>query len=94
METAILSAENNWSFVWSAANNEDVWHVVEKNVPDGYTVVVERRENVFTIINSIPSDEDSPQTGDTSNVYVPILLTCVSGVALAAIAVVSGKRKP
>lgn len=94
VETVVLSEENNWSYKWISVEKGDIWQVVEKDIPEGYTVVVEKHNNSFTIINTIPGTPTSPQTGDTSNIVLYIILMCVSGLVLVVLGVTAkGKAK-
>ncbi len=95
--TARLSAENNWSYSWSAKDDGADWTVAERDVPNGYTVTVEEREGAFiltnTLLQSDPTDPPKPPaTGDTTNILTYILLMSASGCALIAVGI-AGKRK-
>lgn len=92
VESVILSSENQWSYAWTAADNGDVWHVAEQNVPEGYIMTVEEHATSFTIINTIPTSPPSPSTGDFSNIGIYIMLMCISGIVLIMLGTVS-KRK-
>ena len=96
-ETVVLSAETNWCYSWSVPDDGATWIVSERNVPDGYTMTVERREDTFLLTNTwTPDDPDTPvkppQTGDTGNVLVYILLMGLSGSMLIGLGI-AGKRK-
>ena len=95
--TARLSAENNWSYSWSEKDDGADWTVMERDVPNGYTVTVEERDGSFILTNTLISSdptipEKPPETGDTTNILTYILLMSVSGCALIAFGIV-GKRK-
>lgn len=67
---ATLSAANNWKHEWTNLEAGHNWQVVEKDVPDGYTGLVGKNGNIFTVTNTLtpspppPPDElDIPQTG-------------------------------
>lgn len=92
VETVVLSAENNWSYSWTAEDNGDKWQVTERNLPEGYVMTVEEHTTSFTIINTIPGTPDIPQTGDTSNTGLYVMLMCVSGLLLVILGV-TAKRK-
>ena len=92
VETVVLSAENNWSYSWTAEDNGDKWQVSERNLPEGYVMTVEEHTTSFTIINTIPGTTDIPQTGDTSNTGLYVMLMCVSGLLLVILGV-TAKRK-
>ena len=92
----LLSEDNHWSYSWSAAKDDATWTVVERNTPEGYRMTVEKREKSFVITNSLipqnPDDPlDSPQTGDTSDVMLYVILMIVSGSILVVLGFV-GKR--
>ena len=54
-ETVTLSQENHWSYHWTTKADGAIWHVVEKNVPEGYTMTVEQRDTAFVITNTRPN---------------------------------------
>lgn len=60
VKTVVLSDANHWSYTWYAEDDGSTWQVVEKNVPDGYVMTVEKRTTTFTIINSVPDEPDTP----------------------------------
>ena len=95
-KTVILSEENHWAYSWSANNDGSKWTVVERNVPQGYTMTVEERGSSFVLTNTwtptYPDDPDKPpQTGDTSNILLYIMLMIGSGSALIILGI-SGKK--
>ena len=93
-ETVTLSAENNWSYQWLAKNDGASWKVAERNVPAGYTMTVAEREASFVLTNVWTSDtpEKPPQTGDTANILLYIILMILSGSMLVVLGI-TGKRK-
>lgn len=93
-ETVILSEENNWSYSWTVPADGASWKVVERNVPDGYTMTVELRETTFVITNARQDHPNPPppQTGDTSNVLLYTVVIYVSGTLFIILGMV-GKRK-
>lgn len=92
-QTAILSEENHWTFCWFAKDDGATWKVVERNVPTGYTMMVEERETSFVLTNTRPPDKpDIPQTGDTTNIMLYFVLMNVSGIMLIILGI-AGKRK-
>jgi hypothetical protein len=95
-ETVILSEENHWTYSWSAPDDGAVWKVVERNVPDGYTMTVEQRESAFVLTNTWgmadPDIPTPPQTGDTANILLYVVLMNVSGLLLIIFGI-TGKRK-
>lgn len=92
-QTVILSEENHWTFSWFAKDDGASWKVVERNVPTGYTMMVEERETSFVLTNTRPPDKpDIPQTGDTTNIMLYLVLMNVSGIMLIIVGM-AGKRK-
>ena len=92
-QTVILSEENHWTFSWFAKDDGATWKIVERNVPTGYTMMVEERETTFVLTNTWPPDKpDIPQTGDTTNIMLYFVLMNVSGIMLIILGI-AGKRK-
>ena len=91
-ETVILSEENHWSYTWMAKNDGASWMVVERNVPEGYTMTVETKEKTFVVTNTLDTPPSNPPgTGETINLLVPILLMSISGSVLLLLGM-AGKR--
>lgn len=96
-KTVLLAEGNYWSYSWTAKNDGTSWTVVERNVPEGYTMTVETRDTSFVLTNtriSTPQEdpEKPPQTGDTSNVLLHIWGMTLSGIGLLALGL-TGKKK-
>lgn len=81
-----LSERTNWSYGWTAAADGTDWMVVERDVPDGYTVTVEERNTTFVVTNTCQKDgiapEDMPETGDTQPIFLYIMLLFAAGAVL------------
>ena len=94
-QTATLSENNHWTYTWSAKDDGSDWKVVERNIPTGYTMTIEERETSFVLTNTlnrdVPDNPDSPQTGDTSNIMLWVILMIVSGSMLIILGII-GKR--
>ena len=95
-QTVILSEENCWTYSWKAKEDGASWKVVERNIPSGYTMTVEERGTSFVLTNTLirekPEIPTPPQTGDTSNILLYIILMNVSGILLVILGII-GKRK-
>ena len=93
-ETVTLSEGNNWSYRWSAEDDGARWQVVEKDVPEGYTMTVEQGKTTFTLTNILHDRPNipPPDTGDRSNVLLYAVIFCVSGLLLVALGLM-GKGK-
>lgn len=93
-QTVTLSAENNWMYTWKAVDDGSVWTVNEVNVPEGYTVGIQRSGDTFSITNTKPETPagNRPQTGDTTNMTLYVLLMAASGLALLVVGIVLRKK--
>lgn len=93
-ETVVLNAENDWTYSWLAPEGNDLWTVVEMDVPEDYTVVIHTSGRNFTITNarSAPSEEP-PKTGDTFAMGPWLLLMSLSGLILMALGIVQNRRR-
>ena len=92
----VLSQDDNWSYSWAAKGDGAKWTVIERNAPSGYTMTLEKRGNSFVLTNTYTPknpDEpfDAPQTGDTSNIMLYVILMIVSGSMLIILGII-GKR--
>ena len=62
-------------------------------MPEGYTMTVEDRGNSFLITNTFDGPPiRPPQTGDTANILLYIVLMTISGSMLIILGI-TGKRK-
>lgn len=92
-ESVRLSAENDWMYTWTTVDANSVWSVVEKNVPDGYKVGIQKNGNTFNITNSKQyPGEDVPKTGDTTGTTLWLLLAAAAGMALVAAGITQRKK--
>ncbi len=67
-----LSAANNWYYRWDNLPKDHVWNVVEKDVPDGYTVQYDSSSNTVTIINKAAKNEVTTTVPATDPVSSPV----------------------
>jgi hypothetical protein len=97
-KTVILSEDNHWAYTWSAKNDGSNWTVIERNVPQGYTMTVEERRSSFVLTNTwsptYPDDPDEPpQMGDTTNILLYALLMIGSGSMLIILSIAGKKTR-
>lgn len=97
-KTVTLSEENNWAYGWTVKDDTSKWTVIERNVPQGYTMTVEERGSTFVLTNTLlPSDPvdpgDHPETGDTSNILLYVLVMIASGSVLMVLGVTGKKSR-
>ena len=94
-DTQTLNAENNWSYSWTAEDNGSVWQVVEREIPDDYTVKVERNKTAFMLTNTYTGDlpEDVPKTGDAFSPLLLVSILSLSGMVLILIGLMIRSRR-
>lgn len=95
-ETVTLNSGNNWTYSWKAPADGATWTVVEKDVPDEYTVVITNSGTSFTITNSrSPSGGNTPpaKTGDTFPLRTWLLVMNVSGMLLIVLGLAAKRRR-
>ena len=93
-ETVVLNNDNMWTHTWTAPDRSNIWTVVEKDVPAGYTVVVTSSGDCFTVTNSvihIPPQEN-PKMGDSFPLNTWIAVMAISGMLLILLGILA-KRK-
>lgn len=79
-QEAVLSVGNNWTCTWSGLDGQSVWQVVEKTVPEDYTVTVRQNGTEFVITNTCTrTDPTLPQTGQ---LWWPVPVLLLSGLVL------------
>lgn len=72
-QTVYLSEDTQWSYSWSIHEDGASWMVAERNVPSGYTAVLEKRGATFVLTNKwgeeeIPSNENSLEESSKESV--------------------------
>ncbi len=64
-KTVELNEDNGWQYTWNRLNDRYTWTVEELDVPDGFTVSMDKKGTVITITNDDrPSDPGEPPTPD------------------------------
>ena len=98
-DTVILSAENNWSYTWTAKDDGAAWTVMERNIPSKYSVTLQKRSHTFILTNTLipttpkPPSGDPPKTGDTSNILLYTALMYLSGTILVLLGITRKRRR-
>ena len=89
-----LSEENDWSYVWKTEDDGSVWQVVERNIPEGYTVMVEKNQTAFMISNTYREEgKEPPKTGDGTALLYTAILLFLSGLILIIAGLTIWRRK-
>ena len=83
-DTVKLNKDNSWRYTWRNLDAQTTWQAVEAVVPDGYTVKIEREENIITITNAAPKQPDDGNLPQTGMNWWPVPLMAVLGMALFA----------
>jgi hypothetical protein len=96
-ETVTLSEDNSWRYTWKDLDNEADYHVVEQEIPTGYTVTTAQEGSTFVVTNTwTPSPSPSPSTPpasptpptttsklpQTGQLWWPVRLLAVAGLGL------------
>lgn len=93
-DTVELNKSNNWSYKWETEDTEASWSVLEKDVPQGYTVKITEKGNNFTIINTKEGTTPSaPKTGDTTPLWRYVMLMGISGLALIITGILHKRKR-
>lgn len=93
-ESQKLSEDNHWMYCWTAPEDGAVWQVVEREVPEGYTVTVTENGNTFQLTNiTIYIEPTSPQTGTGPVIWQYSLTMCAAGGILLLLAVQREERR-
>lgn len=86
VETATLSAQNNWQVIYTDMPESDVYSIVEVNIPKGFTATYSQRGYVFTVTNSASLIQ-------TGQLIWPIPVLAMAGLCLITVGILV-LRKP
>ncbi|MBQ8881087.1 MAG: Cna B-type domain-containing protein [Oscillospiraceae bacterium] len=94
-ETQILSADSNWTYIWSVSGEDKgIWTVTERDVPQRYKVTIQQNGSVFSLINTCQTEPDLPPlTGDSFAPLPWVLAMCISGSMLLILGAYSRRRQ-
>ena len=84
-EAITLSKENNWRHTWTGLDTRYEWTVVERVVPEGYTVTITEESGIAVIKNIRvypPEDPDDPDLPQTGTDWTPVALLAGVGLLL------------
>lgn len=103
VDTAELSAENNWAHTFEGLSAECVWSVVEEDVPEYYTVSIGRAGDTLVLTNtrtedapispSQPDGDDPERLPQTGVLIWPVALLCALSLICFCIALGRPSRK-
>lgn len=94
MDSIALNKSNNWHYTWNDVYGATVYSVKEKDVPSGYYVNIERKNNTFIITNTKPEEpvkkpESLPQTG---MLWWPVPILAVAGIICIIVAIARHRK--
>ena len=78
VETATLSAQNNWQLTYANMPESDAYSIVEVNVPKGFIATYSRNGYVFTVTNSTTLIQ-------SGQLIWPIPVLAMAGLCLIAV---------
>ena len=81
VETATLSAQNNWQVTYTNMPESDAYSIVEVNIPKGFTVTYSQKGYVFTATNST-------SLAQTGQLIWPIPVLAMAGLCLIALGII------
>lgn len=91
VESVTLDKTNNWRHEWTGLDGDVNWQVVERPVPDGYTVSTQREDTLITITNTRPVDDgdddgggEDPKLPQTGLLWWPVPVLAGAGMSLFA----------
>ena len=93
--TVILSDENDWYYSWIDHEPRE-WMVVERDVPENYTVFIEEEDGIFIITNCttiVTPVDRSPKTGVNYNIAPGLYILDALAVLLVLLGVLLEKKK-
>jgi hypothetical protein len=84
--TAVLSAANNWRYTWRGLDSDSRWQLIERDVPDGYTMTSVLDGNVFVVTNTYdePGSPENPVAPPSLISETPTTSTPVSDTPKSA----------
>ena len=86
VETATLSAQNNWQVTYADMHESDVYSIAEVNVPKGFTATYSQSGYVFTVTNSASLIQ-------TGQLIWPIPVLAMAGLCLIAVGTIVLRKK-
>lgn len=94
MEKKTLSSLDNWKYSWDTIDDGSNWTVIERNIPDNYSVSIINKSNKFIIINKDSNyKEDNPKTIDNIKIYLYLLLGSFLGIIILIFSLILNRKK-
>lgn len=99
-DTVELKKENNWQYTWEKLPLQASWLVVEKEVPENYTVTSTREGNSFILTNTYTSSKENkkqeqmkhPKLPQTGQLWWPVPVLFAFGLLLIMVGAKKHKK--
>lgn len=91
----ILSDSNNWSYTWTKLDSYYSWRVLEKEVPDGYTVSYDTKvAGKVGITNTADSPSNKPPSNipQTGQLWWPVAVLSAAGLGFILVGLMVRRR--
>ena len=88
-----LGTHNNWSYSWETTNKRSAWTVVEREVPENYSVSITRNGAVFSVVNAINDPSAVPKTADNTPLEAYGMGLLISGMCLTLLIMMKKGKK-
>ncbi len=66
-ESVLLNADNNWRYIWENLEDNGEWTLLEDEVPQNYTVTVEKEGITFLVTNTYNKNIEKETSGGGSS---------------------------
>ena len=80
-DTVTLNEDNNWEYRWRKLDPTNNWHVAERDIPAGYTVMIDFNSTQYLIKNSYKPTVP-PTTSTTTTTITGITTTTTTTVTV------------
>lgn len=66
-DSVMLNDENNWQYTWENLDDYKLWQLIERNVPQNYTVTCVKEKTTFVVTNTYHEPKKIEETTSPSN---------------------------
>lgn len=70
-DSVTLNHKNNWRYTWENLDDSKMWQLIEKNVPENYTVTCVKEKTTFVVTNTYHEPQESEETTGPDNPTSP-----------------------
>lgn len=83
--TVTLDAGSKWEYTWETEDTKEVWRVVERDIPAGYTVLIEYNTTQYLIENTFGDGDDLIVTDTNTETTVTTIAETTASTAEATV---------